>query len=522
MNPKRLIEEWLPIKEIGVESRRENSTGQHPPPNRLHVWWARRPLTASRAAILGSLLPAGEGNEEILGGHLASESEYHNRFLKMLGILGDPVAAQTAKDLARARNIRLEKNPFDYPRAFSSVVDDYDIRIFRDVCFKFAGNESPSVLDPMSGGGSIPLEALRLGFPAKANELNPVACVTLKAIMEFPLRFKASLASDIERYGGQIDELCRTRLTNCFPSRKGEHILDYIWARTVPCPTTGKQVPLSPNWWLRRQPDKAVAVHLLPCEPDWEECRFEMVRGKQADLEPPFAPSQGTIARGNAISPWTGDPITGSYIKQMAQEGKMDAQLFPLCVDEGLGRDYRLPTQEDVGGTNRAKAALEEHWDAWVAKGLIPTEEFPQEANDLRPRTYGMEQWYKLFSPRQLLAMVTYLEELQKIAPEMEQMLGKDRAAAVRTYLAMVLDKVPNYNTTLASWHAGREVVRSVFDRHDFSFKWSFTEMNMALKGDGAFPWALDQVVDAYKGLCRLIEPSLPLFSNYLKTARRR
>ena len=86
MNSKRLIEEWLPIKEIGIESRRENSTGHHPPPNRLHVWWARRPLTASRAAILGSLLPAWEGNEELLGEHFTDEDEFHQWFLRMLGI----------------------------------------------------------------------------------------------------------------------------------------------------------------------------------------------------------------------------------------------------------------------------------------------------------------------------------------------------------------------------------------------------------------------------------------------------
>ena len=117
MNPKRLIEEWLPIKEIGVESRRENSTGQHPPPNRLHVWWARRPLVASRAAILGSLLPAWEGNEELLGRYFDDEEEYHRWFLRMLGILGDPIAAQEARDRARARNIRLAQNPFNYPQS---------------------------------------------------------------------------------------------------------------------------------------------------------------------------------------------------------------------------------------------------------------------------------------------------------------------------------------------------------------------------------------------------------------------
>ena len=319
MNHRRLIEEWLPIKEIGIESRRENSTGQHPPPNRLHVWWARRPLTASRAAILGSLLPAWEGNGEILGKHFVSEDAYHKWFLRMLGILGDPVEAQEARDLARSRNIRLDANPFSYPRAFSSNLDGIDREIFHDVCHKLIGSRQPTVLDPMSGGGSIPLESLRLGLSSGSNELNPVACLVLKATLEYPLRFRAELVSDIKRYGSSIDEQCRKILSKYFPAQQNEQILDYIWARTVPCPTTGKPVPLSPNWWLRRQGDDSVAVNLLPCESDWLDCRFEIVRGAQSDLDEKYAPGRGTIARGNAISPWTGDPVPGEYIKRMAQ-----------------------------------------------------------------------------------------------------------------------------------------------------------------------------------------------------------
>ena len=513
MNSKRLIEEWLPIKEIGVESRRENSTGQHPPPNRLHVWWARRPLTASRAAILGSLLPAWEGNGELLGKHFADEGEYRRWFLRLLGVLGDPVAAQEARDRARARNIRLAKNPFDYPRAFTSDIDEGDLKTMRDICQEFTGVAAPSIMDPMSGGGSIPFESLRLGLPTWANELNPVACTVLEATLDYPLRFGAPLIQDILDWGNRIDEVCRERLTDYFPARKDEQILDYIWARTVPDPSTGKPIPLSPNWWLKRDTVDSVAAHMLPCEEDWEECRFEIVRGRQADLEQRYAPSQGTIRRGNAVSPWSGDPVPGDYIKQVAQSGGMGAQLFALCTSPGRGRDYRVPTDEDLSAIGRAQAALAERWDDWLAADLIPMEQFPKDTNDQRPNTYGMDRWYKLFAPRQLLAMLTYLESLRELTPEMERDLGKERAAAVRTYLAVVLDKCANWNAILASWNAPYESLRSVFDRHDFAMKWSFAEMNMALKDRGAFPWALGQTVKAYKELCELVAPSRPMFN---------
>ena len=513
MNPKRLIEEWLPIKEIGIESRRENSTGQRPPPNRLHVWWARRPLTASRAAILGSLLPAWEGNGELLGKYFADEGEYRRWFLRMLGILGDPVAAQDARDGARARNVRLAQNPFDYPRAFSTEVDDDDLKILRAICQGFMGVAVPRILDPMSGGGSIPFESLRLGLPTWANELNPVACTVLEATLDYPLRFGALLIQDILDWGNRIDESCRENLSDYFPARKDEQILDYIWARTVPCPTTGKPIPLSPNWWLKREPADSVAVRMLPCQGDWDECRFEIVRGRQADLEKQYAPSQGTIRRGNAVSPWTGDPVPGDYIKQVAQSGGMGAQLFALCVSPGRGRDYRLPTDEDLAGVDRAEAALAESWDDWLAADLIPTEPIYPGNKTAEPLRYGMDRWDKLFAPRQLLSVVTYFEALSNMAKLMEMELGKKRAAAVRTYLALALDKIPNRNCTFSTWIPQREVIGQVFQRHDFSIKWSFAEMNMALKDRGAFPWVLSQVVDSYKGLCGLVEPSRPLFN---------
>ena len=128
------------------------------------------------------------------------------------------------------------------------------------------------------------------------------------------------------------------------------------------------------------------------------------------------------------------------------------------------GRDFRLPTDEDIAAVGRAEVALAERWDDWLAADLVPNEQFPTDTNDQRPNIYGMDQWYKLFAPRQLLAMLTYLEALRELAPDMERELGKERAAAVRSYLAIVLDKLANWNSILASWDASRDQgARSVF-----------------------------------------------------------
>ena len=514
-NNKRLIEEWLPIREIGVESRRERAASSALPPLYfLHVWWARRPLTASRAAILGALLPAWEGNEALLRRYFPDEEAYHAWFKRMLGILGDPVAARAKMDAIRRGALKLEgqaAKAFTYPRAFRVALDDRDIKLFRHIISEAIGTGDPLVLDSMAGGGSIPFEALRLGLSTYASEINPVACVILEATLRYPLKYGASLAADIEAWGRRLMEAAAPKLEAFYPQPFRDcTAMARLWVRTVPCPATGKPVPLSPNWWLKqpkKDTDEAVAVHLL-CQPDWPECRFEIVRGPRRRLEELYAPDQGTVRRGNAISPWTGDPIPGDYIKRCAQEGKMGAQLYAVEVVGNGWREFRAPPQEEEDAVRRAEAALKQRWQEWLAKGLIPTEEIPPGHKTDEPRRYGMDRWYKMFSPRQLLALVTYLEALLELAPQMERELGKERAAAVRTYLALVLDKCAMYNCITSRWHPGREVIAGQFERHDFSFKWSFAEMNMALKDRGGFAWALSQVVDAYKGLCELLEPS--------------
>jgi putative DNA methylase len=469
---------------------------------------------ASRAAVLGALLPAWEGNEELLRRHFADEAAYHAWFKRMLGILGDPIAAQQAQLWARARGVRLPENPFGYARAFSTEVEGHLLVTLRTILGTYLGEELPTLLDPMAGGGSIPFEALRMGLRVLANELNPVAAVILKATLEYPHQFGQALVDDLVRWGSVIDDFGRRHLAPFFPSNDKEEILDYLWARTVPCPATGKPVPLSPNWWLRRpssDDEEAVAVRLL-ADPAWDQCRFEIVRGPKGRLEERYAPDRGTVRRGNAVSPWTGDPIPGDYIKRCAQEGKMDAQLYALCVDRGAGRDFRLPNEQDLEGVRRAEEALRHRWGEWLEMGLIPTEEVPPGHKTDEARRYGMDRWYKLFSPRQLLALVTYLEALRELAPQMERELGREKAAAVRTYLALVLDKAADHNNFMSRWESTRTVIKAQTDRHDFSFKWSFAEMNMALKDRGGFPWALSQVVEAYQGLCELLAPSRPLF----------
>ncbi len=502
--PPVLIESWLPFEAIGAECQRERGASSALPPLYfLHVWWARRPLTVSRAAVLAGLLPQWSAVLARLRKFPTAEA-YQAWFLRLLGILGDPVAARNL--FVRARQLgETIPNPYNYDRAFTYTPPAEDLETMLDLLEHTWGTREITVMDPMAGGGSIPFEALRYGLTVLAGELNPVASVILKATLDYPARFGPSLVDDIRKWGKGWYELVKPRLEPYFtPLPSGAEGAAYLWARTVVCPATGKPVPLSPNWWLSRG-SNPVAVRLLT-DPAWEEPCFEIVRGDAID----FDPDEGTVSRGVGRSPWTGEAIDGDYIKREAQAGRMGQMLYAVAAKKPGGFDFRLPTEEDLAAVRRAEAALAENLPRWEAAGLVPREPFPG-GNDPRPLLYGMPTWADFFSPRQLFSLVTFLESLREVGAEMRQEMDQERAAAVETYLSIMMDKAIIYNSRLCRFDPSRGI-RSIFDRHDFAFVWSHAEFDAA---HNLLPWAISQIEDAYKELANLtVSAQLPLWSD--------
>ncbi len=502
--PDVLIEKWLPIEELGIEAKRESSTGLHPPPNRLHVWWARRPLTVSRGAVLASLLPQwNEDWPEDLKEKFPDEESYRKWFLRVLGILGDPVTARKLIQKAMETGKRIP-NPYGYSRAFTVNPAPEQLELLYQLLEYNWGSKEIVVCDPMAGGGSIPLESLRYGFTTYANELNPVASVVLKATLDYPARYGMQLADLIREYGQMWVEMVQDKLRPYYsdiedPSAEGSC---YLWARTVACPTTGKPVPLSPNWWLRKG-STPVAVELL-CEPNRTECRFKIVK-REKDIKK-IKPDQGTVNRGVGMSPWTGEAIDGDYIKEEAQAGRMGQQLYAIGIKKPGGFDFRAPSEEDLEAVKLAEEELKRRLPEWEIKGLVPREPFPEQSNDPRPLYYGMPTWGDFFSPRQLLAQCTMLETFKKIEKKVsEEVEDKELGRALISYLSFALDKSTDYNSRMVRWHSSREVIAGTFDRHDFSFKWSHGEFDASRN---LLPWCIEQVSNAYEGIVNLVAPA--------------
>ena len=505
---KRLIEEWLPIAELGEESVRERrSMTALPPIYYLHVWWARRPLVASRAAVLASLLPADADRKT---------------FMHMLGIHGDPLAAKRAMDKARRTGIRID-NPYDYGRAFQYCPSEKEEFWLLEEIQKL-GIDQPTVLDPTAGGGAIPFEALRLGCKTLANDINPVAVLVQKATYEWPANFGRSVLDEYQRLVPLFRQRLEERLAEYFPQIKAPEELDctYLWARTIHCPYCAGKVPLSPNWKLA--PD-GTGVRVLPqlgVGPGDESrhCRFEIVASAKEQ-------SEGTVKGGDATCPYPdcGRVIDGDNVKQQAQAGGMGEQLFAVVFKRRLAaaytkngkpkkdkweRGYRAPRPEDDNSAQIA-AALAEKLPEWEALVLVPNEDIPfgYETNIRWPlHLYGIKRWTQFFSPRQLLCHGTSAEIFRELLTE-ESSKPEGLSELTRSglgYLCIGLDKFLDYNSRCVTWHATREVMDHTFRQHAFPVKWSYAEMAGLVSGMG-YDWVFRQVAKCISELINLVDP---------------
>lgn len=503
---KRLIEEWLPISALGEESVRERriSMGGNvlPAVYWLHVWWARRPLVASRAAILGSILPADAD---------------HERYMEFIGIHGDPVATRKRNEfLKRTTGKGLGDKAYGYPRAYKHFPTSEQRNWFAFEARRI-GIENPTFLDQTAGGGNIPFESLRLGIQTTANDLNPVAALVLRATIQWPMQYGLDVHREFSKISTQFTEDVRSRLSWAFPEEPQENMRPdgYIWARTITCPYCDGLIPLSPNWKLA--PD-GTGVRLHPHTGHGDRrCTFEIVDRARDH-------SEGTVARGNATCPYPdcGRVVDGDEVKRQAQAGQMGEQLYCVVykrrqekktktgrISEKWVRGYRAPRPEDDNNSEAIAQALAEKLPEWEALDIAPTEEILPGNKTDEPRRYGMTAWRDLFSPRQLLGHCTGVEVFRKLLDEAQaQGPLSDVSKAAFGYLALSLDKLLNYNSRLSVWHTPRETIANTFSKHDYAFTWSHAEMAPQVRGLG-FDWVTGQMSDAIAQLVDLTRPDI-------------
>ena len=416
-----------------------------------------------------------------------------------------------------------------------------------------------TVLDPTAGGGSIPFEAARLGCNVIANDLNPVATAIEKSTVQYPAQYGLELYAELERYGSLLVNTVaektvpyyyfapplgqdrKSLLEQCGGSQdlfRKFDVPEYdqqglLYCRTVTCPSCGERAPLLNAFALQKKSDGWMVLPKIEGLPGSKKVRFIPVRLKNGKGPHGEDPEQGTVNGGVGTCIHCGQAIASDEIKRQAcgesdygtwsddlycvvavrQQPKLDKDGHVMRYTSGENRGqvrtekvtfFREPTAEDYAALNRAKKALDANWNHWEAMDLIPTEKIPEGHKTAEPLRVGVERWCDMFTPRQLLGHLTAMETLHDMMPQILKEHGREKGTAIITYLQYMIDKCLDYNSRQTRWEYTRSVIKGTFGRHDFSLKWTFGEMIFTGVNSG-LAWGKSQVLDAYQGICVLI-----------------
>ena len=499
--PKRLIEVDLPIKKISEHARREKSI-RHGHISTLHIWWARRPLAACRAVLCAALWPDP-------GDSLCPE-EFKRKASELMQTFWDPMGVED-RDFNDPLELRRSLLDFiaDFANWDNSTKKEYleTSRALTQTAHEAMGGipgTRPLVVDPFAGGGAIPLEALRVGADAFASDLNPVAVLLNKVVLEYIPKYGQQLADEVRKWGEWVKQEAEKELAEFYPKDPdGATPIAYLWARTITCegPGCGAEVPLIRSLWLANKGKRSIALQMIPsCEE--KRVDFEIIENAKAQDV-----ADGSVRRGSATCPCCGftTPV-GSVKKQLKARrgGAADARLFCVVTTRPgqKGRFYRLPTERDLEAMRRAAEELERRKKEHKGElSLVPDEPYPDEtgAGALSSSvSYGLKNWGDVFTPRQALANATIgliVKDVgDKLHPEIENELG----IAIQTCLAQIVDKVIQYNSSLCRWKATGENLVDTFGRQALPMVWDFSEANIfgGSSGDltGLTNWVLEML----------------------------
>jgi len=380
---------------------------------------------------------------------------------------------------------------------------------------KANGGKTLRVLDPFAGGGSIPLECLRLGLETHAVEYNPVAVLILKCTLEYPQRYvrqsrdktayglfdlekeESPLIADVRRWGEWVLEKTREEIERFYPKDEdGSTPVGYYWMRTIPCqnPSCGAEIPLMRQFWLAKKENKMISLYPFVHEGRVEFAivkkngdEWQVVESSIPGFSPKvpfnFEPEKGTVSRAIAVCPVCGGMVDDNRVRRLFQEGKAGQRMVAVVLSRPQGKAYRLATERDVEFYRKAEEYLEEKrgklWEDWGIDP-VPDEDLPPENTlGFRVQRYGMLKWGDLFNSRQKLALITFTEKVRLAYKKMiEEGYDKEYAKAVVSYLALLLGKLADWNSVLSVWRPDQERNEHVFNRQALPMVWDYGERN--------------------------------------------
>ena len=488
---KRLAEVDFPIAAVSRHAAREKSI-RHGHPSTLHLWWARRPLASSRAVLLTLLLP------DPCDPHCPTAFKAAARALLPQVPNCNPGADDAALQRALLRFVA------DFANWDLAAHADY-LRVSRALVKAAHGEEAPLVVDPFAGGGSIPLEALRLGCEAFASDLNPVACLILKAMLEDIPRRGPGLADELRKAGAEIREAAAKELADLYPADPdGATPIAYLWARTARCeaPDCGAEIPLMRSFWLCKKPKRKRALRFRVERPEGGPPRvaFEIFEPeKETEVR------RGTVTRARATCPCCESVLPPERVRAQLSEqrGGADAvfdaggrriggarMTAVVTVKSGeAGRRYRLPTDADYRAVREAQKRIDDILDEWERggrQGLCPAPDEPLPpigTLGFRVQRYGMLQWGDLFTARQKVALAALGANLNR------QTMNSDV-----TVQSIAISRCSSFWSSLNMWVNSGEFIANVFGRQALPIVWDFCEVVPVSTRSGGFDGAVDWV----------------------------
>jgi putative DNA methylase len=476
--PTKLIEVALPLDVINREAAREKSI-RHGHPSTLHLWWARRPLAACRAVLFAQLVDDPSAHPELF----PTEADQDRERRRLFDIIERLVPWESSTD--------------------EKILEEARTEIRR--CYP---DGPPPIVDPFCGGGSIPLEAQRLGLEAHASDLNPVAVLITKALIELPAEFAdrppvhpdmgtrlagtqswrgtQGLAEDIRYYGKWIQEEAERRIGNLYPAAvlpggQRARVASWLWTRTVTCPNPAcrSTMPLVHSFWLGKRKGKEAWVQPVP-DSSARLVHFEIGHG------PEGPPVEGTVGRSGAICLVCGTPVPLTHIRREGAAGRMGVQLMAVVAEGDRHRVYLAPSAEH------------EYFADVERPNDFPDTELPHNPRDFKTPNYGMTHHADLFTNRQLTALCTFSDLVGEAHKQVlsDSNLNSIYADTVATYLAFAVSKLADRHSTITNWYVSRESTSSTFARQAVPMTWDFAETQPLLDGTGTFwnavHWAAD------------------------------
>ena len=509
---KRLAEVDFPIAEVSRHAAREKSI-RHGHPSTLHLWWARRPLASSRAVLMALLLP------DPCDLHCPEAFRQEARRI-LLGMHGRPKGWTAAVESDEGLRRTILKFLADFAN-WDRAADRTYVEASRALVKAAHGEDAPLVVDPFAGGGSIPLEALRLGCEAFASDLNPVACLILKVMLEDIPRHGPKLADELRKVGGEIKRRAERELADLYPADPdGATPIAWLWARTVRCeaPRCGGEIPLMRSFWLCRKPKRKRALRHRVERSEGAAPRVEFeIYEPETDREV----RAGTVTRAKATCLCCGAVLPPERVRAQlaAERGGADVIFDPAGNRLGgarmtavvtlrpgeTGRHYRLPAETDYAAVHRAQAwvaQILEDWEHGGRQGLCPVPDEPISLNEIRRISvpiYGMKTWGDLFTARQKAALV---ELARLLCSELEQ----SHSPAV----ALLLGRMSDFLAASARWKADAECPVQALARQALPFVWDFAEACPWSDATGSVVSQASRMADAVESACSPFNPPWP------------